>query len=140
MSEINSIAIKIISAGKGILAADESNGTMTKRLENVNVVSSAESRLRFRSILLASDAMKTCIGGVILYDETIKQTVNSDTISKLISKSEAVPGIKVDTGAKILSSSKEEVLVLSFCYSHPMPSSNSQLDRHYGLNPYFYFH
>ena len=108
MSEINSIAIKIISAGKGILAADESNGTMTKRLENVNVVSSAESRLRFRSILLASDAMKTCIGGVILYDETIKQTVNSDTISKLISKSEAVPGIKVDTGAKILSSSKEE--------------------------------
>ena len=72
MSEINSIAIKIISAGKGILAADESNGTMTKRLENVNVVSSAESRLRFRSIL-ASDAMKTCIGVVILYDETIKQ-------------------------------------------------------------------
>jgi len=108
MSELNSIALKIISSGKGILATDESTGTMTKRLESVNVVSTAENRLKFRNILFSSEAMKTCVGGVILYDETIKQSVNSTSISKLISNSSAVPGIKVDTGAKTLSSSKEE--------------------------------
>ena len=131
MSEINSIALRIISAGKGILAADESNGTMTKRLENVNVVSSAESRLKFRSILLTSDAMKTCVGGVILYDETIKQTVNSDTISKLISKSEAVPGIKVDIGAKILSSSKEEKI------TEGLDGLRERLEEYYKLGARF---
>ena len=108
MSELNSIAIKIISSGKGILAADESTATMTKRLESVNVVSNTESRLKYRNILFSADAMKTCVGGVILYDETIKQTIDSTLISKIISSSDAVPGIKVDTGAKILSSSKEE--------------------------------
>ena len=74
MSELNNIALKIIGNGKGILAADESTGTMSKRLESVNIVSSAESRLTFRETLFTSDSMKTCIGGVILYDETIKQT------------------------------------------------------------------
>ena len=108
MSELNSIALKIISSGKGILATDESTGTMTKRLENVNVVSTAESRLKFRKTLFTSESMKSCIGGVILYDETIKQSIGSKPISELISNSGAVPGIKVDTGVKILSSSKEE--------------------------------
>ena len=108
MSELNSIALKIISSGKGILATDESTGTMTKRLESVKVVSTAENRLKFRNMLFSSETMKTCVGGVILYDETIKQSVNSTSISKLISNSSAVPGIKVDTGAKTLSSSKEE--------------------------------
>jgi len=108
MSELNSIALKIISSGKGILAADESIGTMTKRLESVNVVSNAENRLKFRNILFSAEAMKTCVGGVILYDETIKQEVDSISISNIISSSDAIPGIKVDTGAKTLSSSKEE--------------------------------
>ena len=76
MSELNSIALKIVSSGKGILATDESTGTMTKRLESVNVVSTAENRLKFRNMLFSSEAMKTCVGGVILYDETIKQSVN----------------------------------------------------------------
>ena len=108
MSELNSIALKIISSGKGILAADESNATMTKRLEGVNVVSNSENRLKFRNILFTSEKMKNCIGGVILYDETIKQSIKSESISEIISKYDAVPGIKVDTGAKIFSSSKEE--------------------------------
>ncbi len=73
MSELNKIALKIISNGKGILAADESNGTMTKRLENVKVPSTPENRLLFRETLFSSTSMKNCIGGVILYDETIKQ-------------------------------------------------------------------
>ena len=109
MSELNKIALKILSNGKGILAADESTGTMTKRLESVNVPSSAENRLLFRETLFSSEGMKNCIGGVILYDETIKQTVNSNkSIPELISSAGAVPGIKVDTGAKVLAGSPKE--------------------------------
>ena len=101
MTELNNIALKIISKGKGILAADESTGTMTKRLEAVNVPSTEENRLLFRETLFSSESMKNCIGGVILYDETIKQTSSlKKTIPKLISDSGAIPGIKVDTGAK----------------------------------------
>ena len=109
MSELNKIALKIISSGKGILAADESNGTMTKRLQPVNIESSPKNRLGFREALFNSESMKDCIGGVILYDETIKQNSSSEkTIPELISSSGAVPGIKVDTGAKSLTDSPDE--------------------------------
>ena len=108
MSELNSIALKIVSSGKGILAADESTGTMTKRFDGVKVTSTSENRLKFRNTLFTSEGMKSFIGGVILYDETIKQSVGPDSIPKIISNSGAVPGIKVDTGAKTLSSSKQE--------------------------------
>ena len=109
MSELNKIALKIISNGKGILAADESNGTMTKRLENVQVPSTPENRLLFRETLFSSASMKNCIGGVILYDETIKQISSSKKkIPELISETGAVPGIKVDAGAKVLSNSADE--------------------------------
>jgi len=109
MSELNRIALKILSNGKGILAADESTGTMTKRLDDIDVRSTSENRLLFRETLFSSESMKSSIGGVILYDETIKQTSNSNkTIPGLISSSGAVPGIKVDTGAKVLAGSPEE--------------------------------
>ena len=109
MSELNKIALKIISNGKGILAADESNGTMTKRLENVQVPSTPENRLLFRETLFSSTSMKNCIGGVILYDETIKQISSSKKkIPELISETGAIAGIKVDTGAKVLSNSADE--------------------------------
>jgi fructose-bisphosphate aldolase class I len=109
MSELNKIALKIISNGKGILAADESNGTMTKRLEAVGVDSTPESRLAFRETLFTSESMKDCIGGVILYDETIEQVTSSGkSIPFAISSTGALPGIKVDTGAKILANSPDE--------------------------------
>jgi len=109
MTKLNKIALKILSNGKGILAADESTGTMTKRLDSVNVPSTPENRLLFRETLFSSESMKSCIGGVILYDETIKQTASlKKTIPELISASGAVPGIKVDTGAKVLAKSPEE--------------------------------
>ena len=104
MSELNNIALKIIGNGKGILAADESTGTMTKRLQSVNVESNSENRLKFRHTLFSSKS----IGGVILYDETIKQEFSSKKIPELISDTGAVPGIKVDTGAKTLANSSEE--------------------------------
>ena len=109
MSELNKIALKIISNGKGILATDESTGTMTKRLEGVQVPSTPENRLLFRETLFSSASLKNCIGGVILYDETIKQVSQSKkNIPELISETGAVPGIKVDTGAKVLSNSEDE--------------------------------
>ena len=109
MSELNKIALKILSNGKGILAADESNGTMTKRLDAVNVPSTPENRLLFRETLFSSESMKDCIGGVILYDETINQSTNSGkTIAAIISGTGAVVGIKVDTGAKVLANSPDE--------------------------------
>ena len=101
MTELNNIALKIMSKGKGILAAGESTGTMTKRLAAVNVPSTEKNRLLFRETLFSSESMKNCIGGVILYDETIKQTSSlKKTIPELISDSGTFPGIKVDTGAK----------------------------------------
>ena len=109
MSELNNIALKIIGNGKGILAADESTGTMTKRLDDVNVPSTPENRLMFRETLFSSSSMTDCIGGVILYDETIKQiSSKKKKITELISEMGSLPGIKVDTGAKVLAGSPDE--------------------------------
>ena len=108
MTDLNNIALKIISSGKGILAADESTSTMTKRLESVGVSSTSENRLAFRNILFSSESIGKFIGGVILYDETIKQSYNNKTIPEIISNMGSHPGIKVDTGAKVLAGSTEE--------------------------------
>ena len=109
MSELNNIVLKIIGGGKGILAADESTGTMTKRLDSVNVQSTPKNRLLFREILFSSSGMTDCIGGVILYDETIKQiSSKKNRITELISEMGSLPGIKVDTGAKVLAGSPGE--------------------------------
>jgi len=109
MSELNNIALKILKNGRGILAADESTGTMTKRLDSVNVSSTPENRLLFRETLFSSSSMTECIGGVILYDETIKQeSSKKNKIPELISQMGSAPGIKVDTGAKVLAGSPDE--------------------------------
>ena len=108
MSELNKIVLKILSDGKGILAADESTATMTKRLESVKVQSNEHNRLIFRKTLFSSESMKSCIGGVILYDETIKQNSESKSIPEIIINNGAIPGIKVDTGAKPLAGSIDE--------------------------------
>ena len=132
MSELNKIALKIISNGKGILAADESNGTMSKRLEAVNVKSTQENRLAFREILFSSDGMKDYIGGVILYDETINQISSTGkSIPNLISSSGAVPGIKVDTGAKDLANSPKEKI------TEGLDGLRDRLKKYYDLGARF---
>ena len=109
MSELNNIALKILENGKGILAADESTGTMAKRLDSVKIPSTPENRLLFRETLFSASGMSECIGGVILYDETIKQeSSKKNKIPELISKMGSAPGIKVDTGAKTLAGSTDE--------------------------------
>jgi len=132
MTELNKIALKMISNGKGILAADESNGTMTKRLEAVNVKSTPENRLSFREILFSSDGMKDYIGGVILYDETINQISSTGkSIPNLISSSGAVPGIKVDTGAKDLANSPKEKI------TEGLDGLRDRLKKYYALGARF---
>jgi fructose-bisphosphate aldolase class I len=97
--------------GRGILAADESTGTMDKRLKSVNVVCSEKNRLTFRQTLFSSEAMKNFIGGVILFDETIRQKTSLGmSIPELIIKNDSVPGIKVDKGAKPLAGSMNETI------------------------------
>ena len=109
MSALNNIAMEILSNGKGILAADESTATMTKRLESVKVQSTPENRLLFRETLFSASGMTDYIGGVILYDETIKQiTSKKIKIPELIYSMGSTPGIKVDTGAKVLAGSPNE--------------------------------
>jgi len=132
MSELNRIALKIISNGRGILAADESNGTMTKRLEQVGVTSTPENRLLFRETLFSSENMKEYIGGVILYDETIKQTTSfGKSIPDLISSSGSVPGIKVDTGAKDLANSYGEKI------TEGLDGLRERLKKYYALGARF---
>ncbi len=109
MTDLNKIAKKILENGKGILAADESTGTMTKRLQSVNVESTPENRILFRETLFSSKGMRESIGGVILYDETIKQNTNkSKSVVELLTEMGSIAGIKVDTGAKQLASSPDE--------------------------------
>ena len=108
---LNEIAKKMCARGKGILAADESTGTIAKRFKSINVENLEKNRLIFRQSLFSASAMKNYIGGVILFDETIKQkTTLGPTISELIAKHGAVPGIKVDKGAKPLAGSNDETI------------------------------
>ena len=109
--ELNEIAKKMCAKGKGILAADESTGTIAKRFKSINVENIEANRLIFRQTLFNSSGMKDYIGGVILFDETIRQkTTLGLSVPELISKHGAIPGIKVDKGAKPMAGSAEETI------------------------------
>ncbi len=108
---LNEIAKKMVAKGKGILAADESTGTIAKRFKSINVENIEKNRLNFRQALFNATAMRDYIGGVILFDETIRQkTTLGPSIPQLISQHGAIPGIKVDKGAKPLAGSNEETI------------------------------
>ena len=104
MTDINEIAKQMVAPGKGILAADESSGTIKKRFDSINVESTEDNRMNYRRILFETEeAMKNYISGVILFDETIRQS-NKDgkKLVDIISEAGSLPGIKVDMGAKEL--------------------------------------
>src|SRR3954463_3071564 len=94
----------MVAPGKGILAADESSGTIKKRFDAIGVESTEANRRDYREMLFrATDAMRNNIGGVILYDETFRQNAKDGTpLVKLIQQAGTVPGIKVDCGTKPL--------------------------------------
>jgi len=110
LEQLNEIATQMVAHGKGILAADESTGTIKKRFDTIGAVSTEDSRRDWREMLFRTQpAMKNHISGVILYDETLRQTAADGTpLTKLISDAGAVPGIKVDMGAKDLAGAPGE--------------------------------
>lgn len=110
MNDIQDIAQAMVAKGKGILAADESTPTCTKRFESINVESTEENRNAYRDMLFTADGIENHISGVILFDETIRQsTVNgSIPFPEHLSALGIIPGIKVDKGAKQLANSDDE--------------------------------
>ena len=104
LDALNKIANAMVAPGKGILAADESSGTIKKRFDSIGVESTADTRRDYREMLFRTEtAMKEHISGVILYDETIRQNAKDGTpLVKLIEAAGSIPGIKVDLGAKDL--------------------------------------
>jgi fructose-bisphosphate aldolase class I len=114
LADLNKVALALVAPGKGILAADESSGTIKKRFDAINVASTEESRRDYREMLFrSSEAMTRCISGVILYDETIWQNARDGTpLIKIIEQSGAIPGIKVDEGTQALPNCPGELVTV----------------------------
>ena len=111
LSDLNAIARKMVAKGKGILAADESTGTIQKRFDKINVQNTEENRRDYREMMFRAKDGMSHVSGVILYDETIRQKAKDGTpLVKLIEQAGAVPGIKVDKGAMPLAASKGETI------------------------------
>ena len=102
-NNLEDIARALVAPGKGILAADESSGTIEKRFDSINVESTEDNRRAYRDLLFTTEGAADHISGVILYDETIRQkSASGATFVELLMKNGILPGIKVDTGAKDL--------------------------------------
>ena len=129
---IEEIAKLMVAKGRGILAADESTGTMEKRLKSVNVNCTEENRLHFRETLFSPASMKSNISGVILFDETIRQKSSKGiSVPDLIKSFGSIPGIKVDTGAKVLAGSPEEKI------TEGLDGLRERLNEYYNLGARF---
>ena len=112
LAELNKVAEAMVAPGRGILAADESSGTIKNRFDAIGAESTADTRRDYRELLFrSSEAMSKHISGVILYDETIRQNAKDGTpLAKLIEKAGSLPGIKVDKGVQPLSACPNEVI------------------------------
>jgi fructose-bisphosphate aldolase class I len=111
MSDLHEIAKALVAEGKGILAADESSGTIKKRFDSISVESTEENRRAYRDLLFTAGGAEEFISGVILYDETIRQSsANGTPFPKLLESKGMIPGIKVDMGAKPLAGAAEETV------------------------------
>ena len=111
LTDLNEIAVYIVSDGKGILAADESTGTIKKRFDTINTESTEIIRRDYREMLFQADGMKNNIGGVILFEETLKQDAADGTsLVNVISSQGALPGIKVDKGLTPMNEDSEETV------------------------------
>src|SRR6202142_4355710 len=114
LADLNKVALAMVAPGKGLLAADESGGTIKKRFDAIKVESTEETRRDYREMLFRSqEAMSKYISGVILYDETIWQNAKDGTpLIKLIEQSGAIPGIKVDEGTQPLPNCPGELVTV----------------------------
>jgi fructose-bisphosphate aldolase class I len=110
-NELHETAKALVAEGKGILAADESTGTIKKRLDSIGVESTEGNRRAYRDLLFTTEGVEEYISGVILYDETIRQSSSDGTpFPKLLASKGIIPGIKVDTGAKPLALGEGETV------------------------------
>jgi fructose-bisphosphate aldolase class I len=114
LDELNKVANAMVTPGKGILAADESTSTIKRRFDAIGVPNTEDNRRDYRELLFrATEAMRDCISGVILYDETVWQKARDGTpLVKLIEQTGAIPGIKVDEGTKPLPGCPNEVITI----------------------------
>jgi len=113
LAELNKVAEAMTTPGKGILAADESTGTIKKRFDAINVECTEDNRRDYREMLFRAAEGMRCISGVILYDETIWQKAKDGTpLVDLIRKAGSIPGIKVDEGTKPLPNCPGEVVTI----------------------------
>ncbi|MFL6005959.1 MAG: class I fructose-bisphosphate aldolase [Gaiellaceae bacterium] len=111
MTELETTARALVAEGKGILAADESDGTIKKRFDSIGVESSEDTRRAYRELLFATEGAEDYISGVILFDETIRQSSSDGTpFPKLLDSKGVIPGIKVDKGAKPLANAPGETI------------------------------
>src|SRR2546425_11751792 len=111
VQELEKVAEAIVADGKGILAADESSGTIKKRFDSIGVESTEETRRAYRELLFTTEGVEEFISGVILYDETIRQSSADGTpFPKLVASKGIIPGIKVDKGAKPLALADGETI------------------------------
>src|ERR1043166_8770167 len=110
-TSLEEIAKALVAPGKGILAADESDGTIKKRFDSIGIESTEENRRAYRDLLFTTDGVQDYISGVILFDETIRQSGTDGTpFPELLASKGVVPGIKVDQGAKPLALAEGETV------------------------------
>jgi fructose-bisphosphate aldolase class I len=111
VEQLQSTAEALVADGKGILAADESTGTIKKRLDSIGVESTEETRRAYRELLFTTEGAEEFISGVIMFDETIRQSASDGTpFPKLLERKGIIPGIKVDEGAKPLALADGETI------------------------------
>src|SRR5437764_9003642 len=131
-NELHETAKAVVAEGKGILAADESDSTIKKRFDSIGVESTEENRRAYRDLLFTTEGVEEFISGVILFDETIRQSASDGTpFPKLLDSKGIIPGIKVDTGAKPLALAPGETI------TEGLDGLRARLEEHRGLGAPF---
>ena len=131
-TELHETAKALVAEGKGILAADESDGTIKKRFDSIGVESTEDNRRAYRELLFTADGAEEYISGVILFDETIRQSSSDGTpFPKLLADRRVIPGIKVDKGAKPLALASEETI------TEGLDGLRERLEEYYALGARF---
>src|SRR3954452_13110212 len=131
-TELHETAKALVAEGKGILAADESDGTIKKRFDSIGVESSEDNRRAYRELLFTADGVEDYISGVILFDETLRQSSSDGTpFAKLLESKGIIPGIKVDKGAKPLALASDETI------TEGLDGLRARLEEYRGLGARF---
>jgi fructose-bisphosphate aldolase class I len=131
-NELHEVAQAIVADGKGILAADESDSTIKKRFDSIGIESTEENRRAYRDMLFSTEGVEDYISGVILFDETIRQSAADGTpFPKLLESKGVIPGIKVDTGAKPLALAEGETI------TEGLDGLRARLEEYYALGARF---